>query len=63
MKSLNMLLALSLVLLASCKKNYGCECSDTTSSIRVAIYDTKKGAKKKCQKMEYHENGSCILIE
>ncbi len=55
---------LTLILaITGCKKNYGCECSDKSSTIRFAIRDTKKKAKKKCEEAEYHETGSCELME
>lgn len=51
------------IALTGCKKYYGCECSDKTSTIRFAIRDTKKSAKKKCEETQYHETGTCTLME
>lgn len=58
------IITLSIILgITGCKKNYGCECTDKSSTIRFAIRDTKKEAKKKCEETEYHETGSCEFME
>lgn len=57
MKTHTLILALLVVVLASCKKNYTCACGDMNSTQRIPAFEvsgTKKKAEKKCQ--DYHDS-------